>query len=156
MMNKINFFSFILCCLMSGLCNATSILDGMMISGQYDDDNIIDHILCQEYNNETNICIVKLSYNQIKKTVSYNSKICTDLSIRNPEKGEIIWHCGIWGIDYSYYFVWNKNVENWVYVKKIVEELPMDGPNSDVEIKTYKYTKNDKYLTDINEIIEPI
>lgn len=120
-------------------CFATSTMAGIEKEDYFDNDNILDRLVCSKDNNSNYECILNYD-NKFKIITVKNNNNCSDYSIENISKGEIKIQCSVWGINKSYYYKFDK--DNWYLNKYVYEELPMNGPDDKSKYLTIDFSSN--------------
>ncbi|WP_129083071.1 hypothetical protein [Halarcobacter anaerophilus] len=118
---------------------ATSSMSGIEKQGYFDDDDNIDILKCEESRTMDYKCLLILN-SGIKKVLQItNNNECSEFSINAGKKGEIIFQCGSWGVNNTYYYQYDSISSNWYLIKLEYYKLPMNGPDDIGEHITYTY-----------------
>jgi hypothetical protein len=152
-----NRFNIVLFLFISFSIQATTSLNGMIYSGNFDKNDILDSISCNENNNLKISC--NISYNQKPsiKLFEIDNDLCDEMEIINTNKGEIEVSCSFWGINNYLYFNDNKktnNDHNWYLVKIVSEEMPMNGPDSQTVTTEKKFDFNKFNINQLDDLIK--
>lgn len=115
---------------------ATSSMNGISVKGYFNLDDNIDTLFCQA-DGENTLC--EITENNFSFKIIKNNN-CSELSIKNcTEKGCLKIQCSIWGYEDTLVYMYDKARNDFYMIKKIHEQLPMNGPDDVGETTIYEY-----------------